>query len=76
MQQNVTFDGLGIAPKILELLDRMKFTTPTPIQLKAIPVANEGQDVIGVAQTGTGKTLAFAIPVIQGIARTDGCCLI
>ena len=76
MQQNVTFDGLGIAPKILELLDRMKFTTPTPIQLKAIPVANEGQDVIGVAQTGTGKTLAFAIPVIQRIARTDGCCLI
>ncbi|MFH1665237.1 MAG: DEAD/DEAH box helicase, partial [Candidatus Omnitrophota bacterium] len=73
---NPSFFGLGIAPKILDVLDRMKFTVPTPIQHKSIPVAIEGKDVIGVAQTGTGKTLAFAIPVIQRLAQTNGCCLV
>ncbi|MFA5393165.1 MAG: DEAD/DEAH box helicase [Candidatus Ratteibacteria bacterium] len=75
-QPNASFYGLGIAPKILEFLDRMKFTVPTPIQRKAIPVAIEGKDVIGVAQTGTGKTLAFAVPIIQGLAQKKGRCLI
>jgi len=73
---NVSFDGLGIAPKILEVLDRLKFTHPTPIQHKAIPVAINGTDIIGVAQTGTGKTLAFAIPVIQRLSRNMGRCLV
>ena len=73
---NVTFDGLGIAPKILEILDGLKFKHPTPIQLKAIPIAIEGTDVIGVAQTGTGKTLAFAIPVVQQLSRNMGRCLV
>ena len=65
------FYGLGIAPKIIELLDRMKFVTPTPIQFKAIPVAIEGKDIIGVAQTGTGKTLAFGIPMVQRLAQNQ-----
>ncbi len=73
---NVTFDGLGIAPKILEVLDRLKFTHPTPIQHKAIPIVMDGTDIIGVAQTGTGKTLAFAIPVIQRLSRNKGQCLV
>ncbi|NQT32477.1 MAG: DEAD/DEAH box helicase [Candidatus Omnitrophica bacterium] len=73
---NVSFDGLGIAPKILEALDRLKFTHPTPIQHKAIPIAIDGTDIIGVAQTGTGKTLAFAIPVVQRLSRNMGRCLI
>jgi len=73
---NMSFDGLGIAPKIIEVLDRLKFNHPTPIQYKAIPIAIEGADVIGVAQTGTGKTLAFAIPVIQSLARNKGRCLV
>ena len=73
---NITFDGMGIAPKILEALDRLKFTHPTPIQHKAIPIAIEDTDIIGVAQTGTGKTLAFAIPVIQRLSRTNGKCLV
>src|SRR3989344_9398801 len=60
-----TFSGLGIAPMFLDILERMKFTTPTPIQHKAIPIAVDGKDVIGIAQTGTGKTLAFAIPMLQ-----------
>jgi len=75
-QPGGSFYGLGIAPKILEALDRLTFTIPTPIQHKAIPAAIEGTDVIGVAQTGTGKTLAFAIPVIQRLAQGKGRCLV
>jgi len=66
------FFGLGIAPKILEILVRMKFKTPTPIQYKAIPLAIAGKDVIGIAQTGTGKTHAFAIPMVQRLAQRPG----
>ncbi|MFH1798894.1 MAG: DEAD/DEAH box helicase [Candidatus Omnitrophota bacterium] len=73
---NISFDGLGIAPKILEVLDSLKFTHPTPIQHKAIPLAIEGADIIGVAQTGTGKTLAFVIPVVQRLSRSNGRCLV
>ncbi|MFH2070983.1 MAG: DEAD/DEAH box helicase [Elusimicrobiota bacterium] len=67
-----SFYGLGIAPGFLEVLDRMKFNIPTPIQHKAIPVAIEGKDIIGIAQTGTGKTLAFGIPMIQRLAQEKG----
>ncbi|PIQ85575.1 MAG: hypothetical protein COV74_08785 [Candidatus Omnitrophica bacterium CG11_big_fil_rev_8_21_14_0_20_45_26] len=67
-----SFYGLGIAPQLLEVLKRIKFHTPTPIQHKAIPLALEGQDVIGVAQTGTGKTLAFGIPMVQRLAQKKG----
>jgi len=70
-QINNNFYGLGIAPKILELLDKMKFKVPTPIQQKSIPIAIEGKDIIGVAQTGTGKTLAFGIPMVQRLTQ-DG----
>jgi ATP-dependent RNA helicase RhlE len=71
-QQGKSFDGLGIAPKILELLDRIKFKVPTPIQLKAIPIAIEGKDLVGIAQTGTGKTHSFAVPMIQLLAQKKG----
>ncbi|HNX68272.1 MAG TPA: DEAD/DEAH box helicase [Candidatus Omnitrophota bacterium] len=67
-----TFFGLGIAPQILETLEKMKFQNPTPIQQKAIPIAIDGQDVIGIAQTGTGKTMAFGIPMIQRLTQTKG----
>lgn len=66
------FFGLGIAPQILETLTRMNFHTPTPIQQKAIPIALEGKDVMGIAQTGTGKTMAFGIPMIQRLTQTGG----
>jgi ATP-dependent RNA helicase RhlE len=69
---NSNFFGLGIAPGILEILQRLKFVTPTPIQQKAIPPAMEGKDIIGIAQTGTGKTLAFGIPLVQRLAGTKG----
>jgi ATP-dependent RNA helicase RhlE len=66
-----SFYGLGIAPRLLETLARLKFTVPTPIQHKTIPIALEGKDIIGVAQTGTGKTLAFCIPIYQRLAQMD-----
>lgn len=59
------FYGLGIAPNILKILDKLSFTVPTPIQEKSIPPGIEGKDLVGLAQTGTGKTLAFSIPMIQ-----------
>lgn len=64
------FSDLGLAGKLLAALERLKFSVPTPIQQKAIPIAVQGQDVMGIAQTGTGKTLAFALPLIQRIAQT------
>lgn len=66
------FYGLGIAPKLLDILDRLKFTVPTPIQYQAIELATAGKDVVGIAQTGTGKTIAFAIPMIQQLAPGKG----
>lgn len=66
------FYGLGIAPKILDILERMKFKVPTPIQLKAIPLALEGKDIVGIAQTGTGKTHSFAIPMVQRLVQKKG----
>ncbi len=69
---NTSFHGLNIAPKLLEIITRLHFITPTPIQQKAIPVAIEGKDLIGIAQTGTGKTLAFGIPLVQRLAQIMG----
>lgn len=67
------FHGMGIAPGLLTLLDSLSFFVPTPIQHKAIPIAIEGKDLVGVAQTGTGKTIAFGIPMIQRLAQhTEG----
>ena len=71
MNEN-TFDNLGIAPKLLEILRRHKFTTPTPIQEQSIPPAVAGKDLMGIAQTGTGKTLAFGVPMIQRLAQSGG----
>lgn len=66
------FSGLGIAPSILEAIQHLGFTIPTPIQHSAIPQAIEGKDLIGIAQTGTGKTMAFGIPMIQRLGVHKG----
>ncbi|MEK7198228.1 MAG: DEAD/DEAH box helicase, partial [Patescibacteria group bacterium] len=71
-ENNSSFHGLGIAPALLEILGRLHFKNPTPIQAQAIPIAVEGKDMVGIAQTGTGKTLAFGIPMIQTLSRTKG----
>ena len=68
-QQASGFYGLGIAPALMEILHRLHFRTPTPIQTQAIPVAMEGKDLVGIAQTGTGKTLAFGVPMLQRLAQ-------
>ncbi|HAT72896.1 MAG TPA: ATP-dependent helicase [Elusimicrobia bacterium] len=70
------FYGLGIAPKLMDALDKKGFVTPTPIQEKAIRVATEGKDMVGIAQTGTGKTIAFSIPMIQRLAAAPGKALV
>jgi len=66
------FSGLGIAPGLLEIIARLNYKTPTPIQRQAIPIALQGKDLVGVAQTGTGKTLAFGIPMIQRLNQVKG----
>jgi ATP-dependent RNA helicase RhlE len=71
-EQNLSFYHLGIAPKMLQVLEKLEFVKPTPVQHQAIPLAIEGKDVVAVAQTGTGKTLAFGIPMVQALANTDG----
>ncbi len=71
-QTSSNFNELGIAPELLEVLNRMRFNTPTPIQHQCIPAALEGKDIVGIAQTGTGKTLAFGIPMIQLLGQNKG----
>jgi len=66
------FTGLGIAPGLLDAIDRLKFTEPTPIQRQSLPIAIAGKDLIAIAQTGTGKTLAYGIPMIQRLAQIKG----
>lgn len=69
---NTGFHGLGIAPGLLETLEKLQFKAPTPIQVQAIPMAIQGKDIVGIAQTGTGKTLAFCIPMLQRLAQVKG----
>jgi superfamily II DNA/RNA helicase len=63
------FSELDLDPKILKAVEDTGYTTPTPIQEKAIPLALQGKDVLGIAQTGTGKTAAFTMPMIQILAK-------
>ena len=61
------FNDLVSDPRIMRALDEMEFESPTEIQAQAIPLIREGKDIIGRSQTGTGKTMAFAIPAIEKI---------
>ncbi len=64
----MTFDDLGLSPEILKAIEDVGYTTPTPIQEKAIPHVLMGRDVLGCAQTGTGKTASFTLPMIEILA--------
>ena len=66
------FNSLGLGPKLLAALERAGFTQPTKIQEKAIPLALDGHDIMGLAQTGTGKTLAFGLPMIDRLLGEGG----
>ena len=62
------FSELGLDPKVLQAVQEAGYETPTPIQAQAIPYALEGRDVLGIAQTGTGKTASFTLPMISHLA--------
>ena len=64
----MNFETLGLAPALLRALADNDYATPTPIQEQAIPLVLAGHDVLGGAQTGTGKTAAFALPLLQKLA--------
>jgi len=66
-----SFHDFGLAAPISRALDEEGYLTPTPIQLQAIPVLLQGRDVIGIAQTGTGKTAAFSLPILHRLAQTS-----
>lgn len=65
------FESLGLSKKLLQSVKNEGYTEPTPVQEQAIPLLLKGHDVLGVAQTGTGKTAAFALPVLQIMARKE-----
>ncbi len=65
------FTDLGLSPEILKAVEALGFEQPSPIQAEAIPPALEGRDVVGQSQTGSGKTMAFAIPAVQKIDARD-----
>src|ERR1700739_4811470 len=67
----MSFSALGLSEQILEGVKAMGYAEPTPIQLRAIPLILSGKDVIGSAQTGTGKTAAFALPILAKLAHHD-----
>jgi ATP-dependent RNA helicase DDX47/RRP3 len=63
-----TFEDLGIIPELCDACTAMGFKNPRPIQVEAIPYALQGRDLIGLAETGSGKTAAFGLPMLQGMA--------
>ncbi|MAK84588.1 MAG: DEAD/DEAH box helicase, partial [Euryarchaeota archaeon] len=63
-----TFTELHLDDRILEALDGEGYRTPTPVQSETIPALMDGRDVLGIAQTGTGKTAAFALPILHHLA--------
>ncbi|MBO6854712.1 MAG: DEAD/DEAH box helicase, partial [Marivivens sp.] len=63
------FDMLGLAPRLVAKLGELGLTDPTPIQKQAIPHAMNGRDVMGLAQTGTGKTAAFGLPMLDALLK-------
>ncbi len=69
-----TFHDLGLLPQLCEAAEAMKFKHPTPIQSQAIPFALEGRDIIGLAQTGSGKTAAFALPILDALWKEPSRC--
>ncbi|MGY4516615.1 DEAD/DEAH box helicase [Lysobacter sp. HA18] len=70
MTEPSTFEALGLPPAVLRALAVLNYNTPTPIQQAAIPAVLAGRDVLGAAQTGTGKTGAFALPLLARLSKT------
>lgn len=68
----IKFNELGLNPALLKALEAEGYETPTPIQARAIPELLQGRDLLGIAQTGTGKTAAFALPILDRLAKLKG----
>lgn len=68
----MTFEDLKVSPQFIRALASAGITVPTPIQVKAIPPARSGQDIIAIAQTGTGKTAAYLLPLLQVLSHASG----
>ena len=66
-----TFYDFPLQPEVMRAIEALGYTEPTPIQAKAIQVILDGHDIIGQAQTGTGKTAAFGIPLVNGIDKNE-----
>nr|MBC8350069.1 DEAD/DEAH box helicase [Verrucomicrobiota bacterium] len=71
-QAVATFSDLPLSPEIREAIEAIGYETPSPIQAEAIPYLAEGRDLLGVAQTGTGKTAAFALPLLSNLDTKAG----
>ena len=69
MSDSKDFFSLGLSAPILKAIDEEGYTTPTPIQLQAIPAILEGKDVMAAAQTGTGKTAGFTLPILEQLSK-------
>src|SRR2546427_5589291 len=69
MQEKGPFDHLGLDPALVKAVDAIGYEAPTPIQREAIPAILGGRDVIGTAQTGSGKTAAFLLPILQRLMK-------
>jgi len=67
-----TFEDLKVAKSLLKALEEIGFTEPTPVQEMAIPVINSGENVVGIAQTGTGKTAAYLLPLLTKLVKPEG----
>ena len=67
----MSFANLGLAEPLVRALEAKGYTTPTPIQAQSIPILLEGGDLLGIAQTGTGKTAAFVLPSIQRLTENQ-----
>ncbi|KEF54444.1 ATP-dependent RNA helicase dbp9 [Exophiala aquamarina CBS 119918] len=65
----LSFESLGLDPRLLQAIAKSQFSTPTPVQAKAIPLALEGKDILAKSKTGSGKTAAYVLPTLQSILR-------
>ena len=67
----MSFTDLGLAPELLRAVSDQGYTEPTPVQAEAIPLVLAGRDLMAGAQTGTGKTAAFVLPMLQRLGRPE-----
>ena len=74
-KEHMSFDSFDLHPQIAAGVKALGYSTPTPIQRRAIPPILQGQDVLGLAQTGTGKTAAFVLPILQRLVKAHRGCI-